>query len=86
MKKLILILLFIPATLLLGQGQDVVTLPETILPKDRICFALYTVHENTLKLTAQFYPIKNTEPFVADLEIEVNGRWIRIAEADIIYT
>ncbi len=60
-------------------------LPDNILPKDRICFALYTVHENTLKLTAQFNPIKNYEPFEASLQIKENGEWINKAKAEIIY-
>ena len=43
------------------------TLVLDVNPEDRICFALYTVHENTLKLTAQFFPIKNYEPMNATL-------------------
>lgn len=58
---------------------------QQVAPKDRICFALYTVHENTLKLTAQFYPIKNFEPFDASLQIQVNGTWQTQATADILY-
>ena len=44
--------------------------PDQIKAEDRICFALYTVHENTLKLTAQFYPIQDYEPFEAILQIK----------------
>lgn len=66
-------------------AQNLLQLPENIKPEDRICFALYTVHENTLKLTAQFYPLKNYEPFSADLEIEENGVWVKKATTDIIY-
>ncbi|MEM6963257.1 MAG: hypothetical protein AAF573_00740 [Bacteroidota bacterium] len=68
-----------------GQGDDLIRLPDNILPKDRICFALYTVHENILKLTAQFYPIVDFEPFEATLEIEENGKWVQRAKAEIIY-
>ncbi|WP_456516753.1 alkaline phosphatase D family protein [Aquimarina sp. 433] len=46
---------------------------------------MYTVHENKLKLTAQFYPIKNYEPFEASLEIKKDGKWLEIAKTDIIY-
>ncbi|WP_040396338.1 metallophosphoesterase family protein [Aquimarina agarilytica] len=60
-------------------------LPDSIPPKDRICFALYTVHENTLKLTAQFYPIKNYEPFEASLQLKENGKWVDKATTKIIY-
>ena len=68
-----------------GQALDVFTAVKNNLPKDRICFTLYTVHENILKLTAQFYPIKNFEPFEATLEIEKDGKWEQIAETRIVY-
>ncbi|MGC6430612.1 MAG: alkaline phosphatase D family protein [Jejuia sp.] len=53
--------------------------------KNGVCFALYTVHENTLKLTAQFYPIKNYDPFEATLQIQENNEWKTIQKSDIIY-
>lgn len=59
--------------------------PNLVPAEDRICFALYTVHENTLKLTAQMYPIRDYEPFEASLEIEKDGQWEWVADADIIY-
>jgi len=65
-------------------GQHL-SLPKNILPKDRIAFTLYTVHENTLKLTAQFYPIKNYEPFEARLEINKDGKWVVRDVASIVY-
>ena len=67
------------------QGQNLLELPKNIKPEDRIAFALYTVHENILKLNAQFYPLKNFEPFKASLEIEDNGKWVKKAEASIQY-
>jgi len=67
------------------QGQDFLELNKNMKPEDRICFALYTVHENTLKLNAQFYPIKNFEPFLASLEIEENGKWVEKVTAPIRY-
>ena len=60
-------------------------LPANLKPEDRICFALYTVHERTLKLTAQFYPINNHEPFRAELQIWQNGKWMKRADAEINY-
>ena len=34
--------------------------------KDKIiCFALYTVHNNVLKLTAQLYPLEESDPRTA---------------------
>lgn len=66
-------------------GQEFISLPKNIQPEDRIAFTLYTVHENTLKLNAQFYPIINFEPFEATLEIEENGKWVKRVEAPIRY-
>ncbi|CAH8284205.1 hypothetical protein EV196_103290 [Mariniflexile fucanivorans] len=67
------------------QGQEFISLPKNIMPENRIAFSLYTVHENILKLNVQFYPIINFEPFEATLEIEENGKWVKRADAPIIY-
>lgn len=83
-NRTLLLVLFLICTCI-AFGQDPLALPENIEPEDRICFALYTVNENILKLTAQFYPIKNFEPFEATLEIEENGAWVKRAETRIIY-
>ncbi|HAE10000.1 MAG TPA: hypothetical protein DCG39_00005, partial [Opitutae bacterium] len=49
-----------------------------------ICFALYTVHEKTLKLTAQLYPLQEGEPRKATLEAKLGGDWKKVAEAKVI--
>ncbi|MFP6615331.1 MAG: hypothetical protein VCB26_02890 [Candidatus Hydrogenedentota bacterium] len=49
-----------------------------------ICFALYTVHENTLKLTAQLYPLQDGEDRNARLEVNRNGTWQQVAATEII--
>lgn len=54
-------------------------------PKDRIAFALYTVHGLTLMLTAQFYPLHDHEPFRADLQILRGSDWVTVDTADIVY-
>ncbi|QDT68519.1 PhoD-like phosphatase [Planctomycetes bacterium MalM25] len=54
-------------------------------PKDRIAFALYTVHDRTLKLTAQFYPLSDHEPFEARLQVRENDAWRNVATARIGY-
>lgn len=84
-KHLILLTLLFCINLSTAQDQSIIRLPDNIKPKDRIAFAMYTVHENTLKLTAQFHPIKNFTPFSATLEIEENGKWVEKAQSDIIY-
>ena len=56
----------------LGQKKkriDLLAIPEVTRDKV-ICFALYTVHNKTLKLTAQFYPLLEGEARKARLEIK----------------
>ncbi len=49
-----------------------------------ICFALYTVHDNVLKLTAQLYPLGENDPPTARLEVKQDGQWKQIATAKVI--
>ncbi|MHC4627468.1 MAG: alkaline phosphatase D family protein [Planctomycetota bacterium] len=49
-----------------------------------ICFALYTVHDNILKLTAQLYPLEPGESRDVRLETERNGEWRQIAQTQVI--
>jgi hypothetical protein len=65
------------------KGRAVLAIPE-MADKDRICFALYTVHDKTLKLTAQLYPIPEGQPREVRLEIQKDGEWIEIAKIDVI--
>lgn len=84
-KKITIAVLLFVVNLSNAQDESIIRLPSNIAPKDRIAFAMYTIHENTLKLTAQFHPLKNYTPFRATLEIEENGIWVEKAKADIIY-
>lgn len=53
--------------------------------KDKvICFALYTVNNNILKLTAQLYPLEESDPRVVRLEVKRDGEWQQIATTDIV--
>ncbi len=55
------------------------------VPREKVVgFALYTVHNNTLKLTAQFYPLKDDEPRMVQLETMIKGEWKKIATTKII--
>ena len=67
--KIFLVFLF-SVQICFAQDPSIIKLPDNIQPEDRIAFAMYTVHENTLKLTAQFHPLKNYTPFSASLEIK----------------
>lgn len=78
-------LLFLCILVIKAQSGKRLNLPEFIEPKDRIAFTLYTVSKNTLKVTAQFYPIQDFEPFEAYLEIKKENKWVQIAETKIIY-
>ncbi|GAA4237642.1 hypothetical protein GCM10022291_25040 [Postechiella marina] len=75
MKKYIIILIVLMVNSISAQKKK----------NKQICFALYTVHENTLKLTAQFYPIKNYDPFRASLQIKNGNTWETVQVSEIIY-
>jgi hypothetical protein len=62
---------------------NALAIPEVARDKV-ICFALYTVHEKTLKLTAQLYPLKEGEPRKARLEAKMSGQWKTVAITDVI--
>jgi hypothetical protein len=47
--------------------------------EDAICFALYTVSNNTLKMTAQLYPLDEGVERVVKLQIRNNGAWETVA-------
>ncbi|WP_404309054.1 hypothetical protein [Neorhodopirellula lusitana] len=52
--------------------------------KDVICFALYTVSDNILKLNAQLYPLADSDSKTVRLEIEKNGKWTKVAQSTVI--
>ena len=51
-----------------GKQREPLVIPEVARDKV-ICFCLYTVHEKTLKLSAQLYPLKDGEERTVSLEI-----------------
>lgn len=81
-KTLVVLLLLGGVAKAQTPNQPPITNP---LGKNRICFTLYTVHEKTLKLTAQFYPLQGVDPFEASLQVERGGEWVTVDTADIIY-
>jgi len=55
-----------------------------MVPRDEVIgFAVYTTFNNTLKLTAQFYPLLPKETRTARLEIEQDGKWVEVAQEKI---
>jgi len=51
--------------------------------QDVIAFALYTVDDRTLKLSAQLHPLFPDETREVRLEVMRDGRWVEIAKAEI---
>ncbi|MEM9017078.1 MAG: hypothetical protein AAGC68_08685 [Verrucomicrobiota bacterium] len=66
-----------------AKGRALLEIPD-VEKKDIICFALYTLHEKTLKLTAQLYPLSEEDPKEVRLEIEKDGEWIEVAKTTAI--
>src|SRR4030042_982721 len=76
--------LFLAAVLMLNTASaQPLTVPEVSRDKV-ICFALYTVQSNVMKLTAQLYPLKPGEDRNVRLEINEQGNWKQIAKTQVI--
>ena len=73
------------ATILLfaTANAQVPTVPEVSRDKV-ICFALYTVHNNIMKMTAQLYPLKDGEDRIVRLEVKQGRRWRQIAQTQVV--
>ena len=64
-------------------NAQLLNIPEVSRDKV-ICFALYTVHNNIMKMTAQLYPLKEGEDRTVGLEIKQSGSWKQIARTQVI--
>lgn len=51
---------------------------------EQICFALYTVNNKVLKLSAQLYPLKDSQTRQVYLQIMQNGKWTEIAQTEVV--
>ena len=70
----------LPDPIRIIRKNEKLTIPD--VPRDEvICFALYTVQDQILKLSAQLYPLLQDESRDVHLEVEREGRWTRIATA-----
>jgi len=67
-----------------GKAQpDLLAIPQ--VAKDQvICFALYTVHGNVLKLTTQLYPLEDGDSHTVRLEVQCDGQWREVATTQIV--
>ena len=64
-------------------ARAAITVP-TVEKKDIICFALYTVDDNVLKLTAQLYPLDESDDRTVRLEVKKGGQWQPLATTKVI--
>ncbi len=82
------LILLIMTVYLLGGGmtpsiaQFEITIPS-VEPKDRICFALYTIQDNILNMTVQLYPLQPDESRLANLHIQKDNQWTHVATTQI---
>ena len=54
-----------------------------VAPKNKIGFIMYTVSNNTLKLTAHLYPLKAKESREIKLEAKLDGEWKTVATSKV---
>jgi len=64
-------------------NRNLLAIPE-VAKKDIICFALYTVHDSALKLTAQLYPLAADDSRAVRLEVAIEGKWVEVATTRVI--
>jgi len=65
-----------------SRGADL-SIPQ-VSRDEVICFALYTVNNNILKLTAQLYPLEEGEDRNVRLQVKEKGKWKQIARKNVI--
>ncbi|MFV1994748.1 MAG: hypothetical protein ACC661_04875 [Verrucomicrobiales bacterium] len=81
-------LVFSPGPLAAQQGKknkpkrEPLVIPE-VAREDVICFALYTVQDSVLKMTAVLYPLQEGEERQVRLEIEEGGSWKEVAQSQV---
>lgn len=61
------------------------TLPLNVPREEVIGFVIYTVQRETLKLTAQLFPLLPEEPQLVRLEIKDGDSWKQVAETKVTY-
>ncbi|MCK5000964.1 MAG: alkaline phosphatase D family protein [Anaerohalosphaera sp.] len=66
-----------------AKSGDLLDIPEVSRDKV-ICFALYTVDNNIMKMTAQLYPLQGNEARTVRLETRKKGQWVQIARSSVI--
>jgi len=81
--KIVFLTLVIATSMSQARRAALLEIPEVSRDKV-ICFCLYTMQNNILKMTAQLYPLQEGESRTVRLEIRQGGNWKQIAEAPVI--
>lgn len=86
---LLLLLLFAATPVVAQQArQNRPARADLTIPKversEIICFALYTIQHDTLKLTAQLYPLEPSDTRTVRLEIQKQGEWVEVDRTTVI--
>jgi hypothetical protein len=66
-----------------GRRAGLLEIPQ-VAKDEVICFALYTVNDNILKLTAQLYPLEEGDPRTVRLEIQQDGQWTEVDTTEVV--
>lgn len=75
-----------PTTIARGPKKGQKQAARLLVPRDQVlAFALYTHDRGVLKLTAQLYPLKPTEPRTVTLEFQRDDQWQPAAQAEVRY-
>ena len=82
--EIVACLLLVATILLSGIANAQVPIVPDVSRDKVICFALYTVHNNIMKMIAQLYPLKVGEDRIVRLELKQDGRWKQIAQNQVV--
>ncbi|MCK4922266.1 MAG: hypothetical protein KAS71_14540, partial [Bacteroidales bacterium] len=79
--KRISFLMFIVLSIFLSDtvlSQNRIPVIPEVTKEDQICFAMYTVQNNIMRMSAQLYPLDDDDDRFVRLEINKEGTWIEI--------
>lgn len=66
-----------------GRDPGLLAIPQ-VSKEQVICFALYTVQDGVLKLTAQLYPLDDADPRTVRLEVQRGGQWQEVSRTEVV--
>ncbi|MCK4920848.1 MAG: hypothetical protein KAS71_07370, partial [Bacteroidales bacterium] len=85
MKRNILLMSIVLSLILTDTGfsQNDFSVISRVMKDEQICFAMYTVQNNIMKMTAQLYPLDEKDDRFVRLELRENEVWKEIAKEKI---